>query len=609
MILYGRISKRTRQEAIQVVRHCQFILLNTLVWKNFQKKRHRDLYERLRNEIKATDDNITIETLPRLLKRQLGISVEIVERVAEERATFFVRRTKLGQLRSEGKRIDDPKLVRLIDVEALGRATTLDVTAEIGGERPGREDPIVLVPLCRSSAPSSSRSQLFLLHGSRRRPLTQQDITTVEAVITFFLDEVLYSRQRDYILTMLGEIVAASSDDHALDHEIMYQTVLQRTLNRIVTDTTAYRCSTWCLKHSTNYICSDKMASYESGRLRSSYTVAQQRIRSSHYRQSSIAYVMRGAEGTGHLIIHNCANPQADLDKKQIRGIIKPTGETQSEMAVQVRCGAVPHSVLLVESRLVRGLQSDAWYIRTLCFLLSELRRVLEAKLDSAYITERLSLFDNSHDLDVFIDLNLRNEPEIADSLRSFLKLGVHDQDASENQVEFAIEELISKIRITYAPRAPESVQRIFDKVHIDNVPMLVGSLSTREGILYIFKNLISNAFRYEHLSTSTIGIRIEADSSSWANSAQSSPGGELPRGLGQVLRIDCVITPALDATLEGKIGKRRITHGDRGGRRGLYLVGLIVRQLGGVFEIDRSKDGSKSKLVIRLPVKIEPKS
>lgn len=604
LTIYGRISKKTRQEAKQVVRHCQFVLLNTLVWKNFQNKRYRELYEGLRSEIEATDDNVTIETLPKLLKRQLGIAVEIVERVSEEQASFFVRRSRAGQRRADGKKIDDLKLVRLIDNEALSKAATLDVTTEIGGSRRKRENMIVLVPLCRSSAESSTRSQLFMLRGSRRRPLTQQDIATVQAVVTFFLDEVLYGRQRDYILTMLGEIAAASSEDVGFDKEEIYESILQRTLNRIVTDTTAYRCSMWHLDQSSNHISSDMMASYENGRLQRRYVVAQQRIKASNVMQSSIAYVMRGAEGQGHLIINNCANPQPDLIGKKIRGIVKPTGETQSEMAVQVRCGAVPHSVLLVESRLVRGVQSDAWYIQTLCFLLSELRRVIEGKLDSAYITERLSLFDNSHDLDVFIDLNFPDDNELRDSLRQFLKIGVHDYDSFATQVVFDINDLIRTIEKSYSARASAAVRRIFSKIHVDDVSKLASSLSAREGILYILKNLISNAFRYEAKSTTTLGIRIEPNATSWAVSTRPLNERELPRGTGQILRIDCVITPALDATLEGRIGKYRIAHGDRGGRRGLYLVGLIVRQLGGIFEVGRSRDDSKSKLVIRLPVK-----
>lgn len=610
-IVISNGAGRDEVRAVRVLlRHCQFIFLNTIVWKNLQKRRHRELYEKLRLKVAENDENIRIETLPRLIKDELGIKVEIVERVRlptdVKRAgkIHFVRRGLGRRKTREGaKQITDPFLVRLIQREALDRATTLDVTSYL---RPNsdRRDPVVVIPLCRSSAPRASRSQLFLLRGTKSRPLTQEDITAVEAVVTFFLEEVLYNRQRDYILSMLGEIALAGVG-RIDDIEEQWSRVLQQSLARIVTDTTAYRCSYWQLDQKHSVIRPERMATYERGKLQTRFQVAETRIKPTQLHGSSIAYVMAGAEGEGYLIVNDCNNPKSDLSGKMIRSIIKPSGETQSEMAVQMREHAVPFGVILAESRLDHGFDSDKWYIRAVAALLSEYRRTLFQRLDSSYVAERLSLFDSSHDLDVFIDVNLKEVPEIADRLRSVLRLGLHDREEESEAREFEISDIIESIKEDYVARSRLVREAVFGRIHLDNVPPMLGTRQFERAVGYILKNLISNAFRYEEQSKTTIGIRVEAKSMSWVGVADRYKGAWGDIQIGAVLRIDCVITPPIIDAIETQIGKRSVLNATRGGRRGLYLVGLIVRQLAGGFEVHRTPDNRRTKLVIRIPVEI----
>jgi hypothetical protein len=99
--------------------------------------------------------------------------------------------------------------------------------------------------------------------------------------------------------------------------------------------------------------------------------------------------------------------------------------------------------------------------------------------------------------------------------------------------------------------------------------------------------------------------MRIEPRSVPWAQF--SGKPGRLqrlgPGALGSVFRIECVITPALTEAIEQEIGKRSVYDGRRGGRRGLYLVGLIVRQLSGTMEVHRTGDDTKTRLLIRVPI------
>ncbi len=614
---FEHVRPRNAQDRLLIntaIRHCQFILLNTLVWKNLQKREHRNLYEVLTKVMAAKESNVTVETLPSILRQVLQIRVDVVERAPRKRlpkSEKFDQAASPGSfLRRSSRRgsftvLDDPDLVRLIEDEALGRATTLDVTRFIAPGQIGRGDPVVLVPLCRSSARRSSRAQLLLLQGSTRRPLTREKITTVEAAITFFLDEILYRRQRDYIQEMLGEITRASSAGADIDVEAEFARVLQRSVNRVVTDTTAYRCSIWRPNQRHNVIQPAQMASYETGKLRQAFQTARSAIPIANTTASSVAYVLAGAEGDGCLLVNDCSSTARDLMGRAIIDIIPPTGETQSEFAVQIRDQGVPIAVMLAESRLLRGFDPDFWFIQTVCGLLSEFRRTLHQRLDSSFISERLSLLDQSHDLDVFIDLNMADYPDAAEELRRYLRLGRYDLADDTQEEMFHMEDLITSLEADYRMRTKDAKDNVFSRIFPGKLPAFVGTRQLQRSLRYILKNLVSNAFRYEEKSRTTIGMRIEPRSVPWAQF--SGKPGRLqrlgPGALGSVFRIECVITPALTEAIEQEIGKRSVYDGRRGGRRGLYLVGLIVRQLSGTMEVHRTGDDTKTRLLIRVPI------
>jgi two-component sensor histidine kinase len=608
IIVPGPISATQHRQIRDLLQHCQFIVLNTLAWKNQQKVLHRRLYEELRHKINADDDNIRIDALPSLLKTEIGVDIEIVERVRSGGADrdpgpiqFVRRRIKSNGEADRIELITDPALIRLIQREALNKATTLDVTEYFRSEY-DRRGPIVMVPLCRSSASKSARAQLFLLRGTHAAPLRQHHIAAVEAVVTFFLEEVLYQRQRDFIFEMIERIsIVATEPAKDVDEEFLK--LLDIALARIVTDTAAYRCSYWHFDQKLDKIRVDRMATYERGRLQRNFHTATRHINANDVKRSSIAYVLAGAEGDGFLTINDCGFPKPDFRGRSLETIIRPSGETQSEFLAQVRDNAVPFGVILAESRLDSAFEADQWFIRSVSALLSEFLRTLQNRQDSFYVADRFSLFDADHDLDTFVSVNLRSEPEVQRTLRDFLRIGRTKEPATPVSGQYRVRDLIEEIKEDYIALTAQTRDEVFRRVHVDDVPLLHGSSQMQRALGYILKNLISNAFKYDEISKTTIGISLAPRSTPWVGLRRKLSNPDTVPRSEAVLRIDCIITPAFEEHIEQQIGRRSVVDATRGGRRGLYLVGLMVRQMAGAFHVHRSKDKRRTIMVIRLPV------
>ena len=594
-----------KQAANTLLAHCQYVIRNTLIWKNQETSHYRKIQRQLKKASQGSTP-LTVEELPEFISEMLCINVDILEKIEQKSngsEVHFIRRSGHGKERRTTAHINDTNLTNLLVNDALGQAKTVDVSTYFSKNSQNsymQYGPTIVVPLCRASARSSSRNQLLLLYSSDvGRPLKSDDVDISERLVSYLLEDILYARQREYISHMLESIAQLASNTSDIPEDDHFEHVLQVAVNRIVTDSSAYRCSIWKVNERFGILEPHEMASYESGELSDSYSVRRAKIPIKNKTSSTIAYALAGALGKGHILINNCSNPTKDLKGEEIDDIIQPSGETQSELAIQIRETGVPYGVLLAESRLGHGFDSDLWLIKAVTTLLSEYRRTMLQKLDSQYVVERLSIFDTSHDLDMFLDMQLKEHPEIARRFREYL-LPKDDIDDHKGRIEsFTLSEITNVFEQEYRVLFMEdTINRIFSRFYLSDVPPLASSIGFKSAISYILKNLISNAVRYDVQSNTTIGARLENEVFPWAGINE-----QVIDSKAKMLHIDCVISPSLPQNIINSVGRMSVKTRTRGQRHGLYLVGLIVRQCGGSFLVGPTPKGDRTRLTIRIPV------
>lgn len=606
----------------EICQHLNFIAHNTLVWNSMDKdllNRYSDLLRRQLNEIKR----LNVDDLATFIGSKLDVSISLVEKRsvrpalksgtpitgwstrglrAKEPALkatseiFVVRRLVADRFAENGPRLS-PAEGKLAD-EALRGGKLIEVSPASNSRartRPQR----ILFPLCRSTEPKSPRAQLFLV-SNRRGTLSQSDIFLIQELISYYFDHLLRNYQHDLLTSTVARIRLMQQELSVglLDRSHDPLAMIDEILTSLVWTTYAYRCSYW--QYSSQYHAIHLVAgkSYRLGQFKCDLDIPRKTIGVNQFDRSSMANCFYFAHTNEPLYIANVRHPDRSLGGRQMKEIIAPSTETQSELLVPVFEGATPIGVLYCESRILDGLKNDTWFLKSIASLISELLTSVAKRRDAALFVERLSHFDSFHDLSTQLEIALKGHGDVLKRVQRVLDLDRDELSALADQRTISLDfaKVVDSVRNLFAFHLKEIREEIFSRVHVrPGTPMFKVSEHEYRAFFFVIKNLVTNSFRHGKNGFSTrLTIAFER-AANLGRSAQRSHNG--------IIRLEYLIDPALSTEIVPLLGHRPIPTKGRPPRRGLYLVGVVCRQFGGTFEAVPSVDGKRTCIVLRIPM------
>jgi hypothetical protein len=628
-----RHSTVSRNWANDLCQHAGLIIHNTLVWRSLQKERLNALSADLRKALTESQE-LNIDKLAVFISRRLSVSIALVEKRTERldyrtgrsfgekveyqrsrsrekteksiaTTAYVLRRMKSGRFFERGFEVQ-----RALS-EKAGLALRGGKLIEVSGEEIGGSvtstGSAILFPLCRSTEPKSQRNQLFLVSG-RRNDIGQDDIHIIQELISYYFDHLLRGRQQQ-VLTGIAKDINELHRKPIFDLNRMeeeYEATVEAIVREVIWTTPSYRCSIWEYSPKFHALIPKKVLAYKGGVVAKPPKFFSQAISIHQFDRSSIVNCFSSALLTeASIYIGDVRKPEryirASGGGRELKRIIAPGDYTQSEISVPLFEAGAPVGVLYAESRLIDAYDSELWYFQAIGSLLSELRTSQNRRMDASFVAEKLSLFDSLHDLGPQVDVILKDQPDLRKWVRDFFELDRTEDPLSGRLIVLNFREAVDSLRQEFSYQLRDTMDEVFSSIKVRaNVPIFRTLERTSISFRFILKNLISNAFRYRvQQFSSSLTIAFDRPRGIVVTRAQQEAG----QGL---VRIEYTIEPPLPESLVRQLGKRSIAAAGRAPRRGLYLVGLVTRQLGGTFHATSSVDQRRTRIVLRIPLSNE---
>ena len=275
-----------------------------------------------------------------------------------------------------------------------------------------------------------------------------------------------------------------------------------------------------------------------------------------------------------------------------------------------------------IKSPLTDAFRSELEYLNVAGRLLSKIYSTLHTVNDARFIAERLSIFNLQHELPKYLDRIRQIDVNMANFLQEeFLDLKYGSPDRPDDVDDFSLGLLVDRVKQRHeALLGRECVATSLRYLHISPlVPSLRADQHVRQAIGYVLDNLLSNAINYRSTKTKIkaylqFGRAKQGPSKSFSGSHDPVPQTplvfrhrrDLPICGKFTLIIEYVIGKRLDPETALALGVRPVFNEDNASYRlGLFIVGLIVRQLGGY--IEPMEDNGTTVLQIRIPLVAAP--
>jgi hypothetical protein len=631
-LFVGSQAQPARAVLEEICQYASLVVHNTLAWRSLQKDRLNQLSYRLLKDL-TVSERFNIDSLAAFIALQMGVTIGLLEKRtknkqsiagADQRANgspekkarpkkagtqtvFVLRRSDLGHFSEQGTEVQ-ASLAEKAEISLRG-AKLIEVNSkEIDGGSEFANS--VLFPLSRSTEPHSQRNQLFLVSRPQSQ-IDQNDIHLIEELISYFFDQMQRVEQQGAITAIVKEInqLQRKPVGEPSDMELDYQGALDRIVRNIISTTACYRCSIWEYSAQSHSLVPGMTLAYKAGTIQKPPDAFITAAALNLFNKSSVVNCFTSALATDEpLYIGDVRKFEKYIRKRDDDGkleehihardllqIIPPPSYTQSEISIPIFEAGTPVGVLYAESRLIDAFDAELQYFQTMGSLLSELRTAQNRRLDSSFVARRLSLFDRLHDLGPEIDLIFKSQPEFRDAIKNFFELDRPDQISDYTPTEIDLKKILEGLKSDFGYQWPGTLAKVFSQVSVqENVPVFDGHEHAEASIHFILKNFISNALN-KRSGSSSLKLRFEQP-----RGLKSQEGPPTARG---ILRIEYSISPPLAPDLIEQLGKRSISAAGLTPRRGLYIVGLVTRHLGGTFSAVPGDDGLRTNIILRIPV------
>lgn len=623
-----------------ICNHIHTVVTNTLIWRSIQKEKLNNLVAQLQEAL-SNSDELNIDRVARFISSRLHMTVSLIEKRTDRIGYQAPRQRILSLTRAVNRANIGPSVNAKIITSYIIRRLREDRFSDMGLPLTGTMNALlddsldgakliqisgdtifpntsvrgrtyIILPLCRSIEPRSRRNQLFLI--SKRGPGTilHTEIYLIQELISYYFDHLLRERQQRLIVNTtrrindLHRLANLKSMDLLTEYENTFTTIMRE----IIWTTASYKCSFWQYSPEQYVLKLKHLVDLDRGRIRSITQLPESVISVGKFDSSSIVNCFVNAILKPEpLYIDDVRFPMRYLDKtgRQMRAIVPPQERTQSEVVIPIYEAATPVGVLYCASRVLDAFESDIWYLQSVGALLSELRTATHRKLDSSFVAERLAAFDAYHELGTQIQILLRGHPEVLQIVRKFLDLDRIAPAPQAIQLRLHMEAIVEELRQEFSLIQLQDVcEEVFERVKIQtNVPTFSVDENKHRALVFILKNFLANAFRHRPRGfSSTLTVEFEACR------GLKQRGGKGASSSAGVMRIENTITPSLRSDLVSQLGQRSIAAAGRFPRRGLHLVGLVTRHIGGTFSAfqtsprsARRASGERTRIVLRIPM------
>ena len=612
---------------IDICEHANLIVHNTLIWKSMEKER-LNIYTRSLQENLKKSGKLNIEVLARFVSEKINVEIKLIEKRSyrdgykagqdliptssrskkkqKKLLTKFVSRTlQDGSFSENACSISD--LDSRLSAEALSGAKLMKISSKLAshGQKKIKHIDKILFPLCRSSDSRSTRTQLFQV-SRKKNGLNQDDVYIIQELISYYFDKLLHDRQHRLIYTIVNEINKLNRS-HVLRAQYdqnKFESILFDLLTEILWTTTAYRCSFWMYSARYHAFVPIVNVAYKKGEITDKLPFVKKSISARLFNTSAIVNCFERAYiSSKPLYIDDTRNASKYMRKNGLKNLINPPILTQSELFVPIYQGATPIGVLYSESRLLDAFKQELWFFQSIASLISDFHTTIHLARDSMFVAEKLSCLDAYHELDGILDMRLNHDPELLKWIKEILDFNRNEYvgDMLEGKAKLVFLEMLDRLREDFGMQLKSVSNDIFSLIKLmPSLPDLFIADHKRRAIQFIIKNFISNAFRYK--SEGSTSITIGFYRSKLIKSESEFEGF----GIEGLLHIDCSIDPPLPQEILNDLGQKVVDSHGRTPRRGLLLVGIVSRQLGGTFQAIQDSKGQKTRLVIRIPIAAE---
>jgi hypothetical protein len=620
---------------IDVCDHLNLIIHNTLIWRSIQKEKLNAYTSMLQQQLAETSE-LNVDRLAAFIQENLAVNVSLVEArtalenyksgrlvlrarrradgaLSKRRPIFILRKFVRKRFLDRGPQLSHP--LHVFSSEALAGGKLIEV--QRGTPLTARRVcscTLLLFPLCRSTEPTSLRKQIFMVHRARRA-ISEWEIILIQEIISFYFDHLVRYRQQRQLTTTANSIreVYHYSDDsmEALDSFLL--SCLRQILTELNWTTQSFRTSYWRYDARYNALSPLYIVGYRDGKIQEFERLAINSIPVRNSRTSSIVSTFVNATVVREpLHIGDTRRPVKYIENRRLDDIIAPYDLTQSEIMVPIYQAQTPVGVLYGESRLLDAFSGQEWFFAAMGSLVSELITAVDRRRDAALVSDKLSTLDAFHELSPNIEILLRHSPvDVREKFRALFEIADTDGETSKfrpgsltaiREINFSL--LFGEILSDFGFNSSATMEAVKRGIKIRrSVEVIKTTEYEYSAYRFIFKNLISNAFKNQPAGYRTV-IAITFSKPELGFGIRSPAYEEGRNDVFGLVQVHVSITPALDPQIIHQMGRASVSRPKSAPRRGMQLVGLVARQLGGTFEAFSSIDRRKTRLLIQIPLR-----
>jgi hypothetical protein len=640
VLLVPRACDFPEADRARIQSHINVLITQTQVWRNLLKD--STLYQvKIFKDTMAGWTKRSVEQLARFIADQFRCTVGIVNWVGSatmtdrspRRSAFVLAycttvpppTTLLREIRTD--------TVQRLLVESLRDAKVVDASFAMASSNDlvnsDQTDDIFFLPLCRATEFSSSRHQLLVVHRNvpaGTRQFTQAEILAIQEIISQYYDDYTQAR-RTSTLTQLAKVLnkaTSAPSRHSKLHPQNGFARLARGLSQSIVDTTQARaCAIYLCDPAAFQLVPIATVDATDNSAVAGQLLAPVSLK--HASRSINAFVFRNeAAVDGFCYLPDLPNVPKFYRRLNLSTTTPSAPDTQSEACFSIAHGGVTVGTIYVESPLLKAFESDLEYLRVVARLVSSIYASFYKSFDARFIAERLSFFNLLHALRNSLPLIEKIDLSLTNFIKQELASAELDEARMDIVEDFSIGDLINSAKSKIASYGQTDIAAgLSGLVLAPGLPRLRGDRYLKRSLGHIIDNLTSNAVRcyvadkhkvldghkykteflihhenFPHIGTlSSLGAKQDLENLSMAKFTQKFRSSFK-------LVIQYIIHRNLSKETVENLGIRPIFDPMDGSTRfGLFIVGLIVRQLSGQMEAFRFAGGPATMIRIQIPI------
>lgn len=655
---------------LRVQQHLNILATQTQIWRNLQKDHSISIIKKFRDSVNlfefshlkhGVDSLDHFEEIYNQLSTHLKYIIAVATRTIGKDDVFGFSKlvhspgpfkisfiSNFQSVENDGLTFEIEKLLNKKEIKHLcseSLLTTKVIDATIDVDVANRFKQFIILPIAKSTDIRSKRLELLLLINRDAPKLTYPDILAFQELISLHDKNFAYMIQ-DQLLSdlacVLTDIQSFPEMYWSKSYDKIFKNLAKSITESIVKATRAHSCTIRLADLSHEKLI--KLSVYQE---KTGHSECEDILIESQKYESLNAFTFcefKYFSGRCYVPISNMIPPK--LSSRGLKSCLVRRDKTQSEICFAITQGSSAVGTINIESRALHGFDEHLLFLETVSMLISNIYNSLIQVSDAKFITERLSLLNRVHDLKNYIDKIEDIDKQFGEFLRKYIleinKANINYErpyyHVRQKHVEISITEMINnaiELFSIYGKAANDAASTI--KI-INNMPIFESAPNYKIALNHIIEHLVNNIISYnmsynKPISSMYINFKeLSSKNKSYMRHVNNKsldhqqydpllrserPPIKLLKNIineslykNSIITIDYHIDLELDSKMVQNLGRRMVFNPDTGKLRlGFFMIGLIVRKLGGTIIPTMNPNNKFTIINIKIPARIVKKN